>query len=787
MAHPLGELPYRQWIVVLLVPRPDGRTDKLPVDHRTGSVIDAHNPAFWTDYATAAGIAAAWGPPFTIGLVLTAADDLFCVDIDGALQADGSWSDLSRELCAALPGTCVEISQSGRGLHIWGRHRSPPPHAKKRTDLGAEAYTELRFIALGTQPVGVLAEHCAALPAFLARYFPPRAAAAGVDMPDDGPRADWVGPESDVELLRRAMQSRSAAGVFGGKATFADLWRADAPVLSRAYPSSTGDVFDRSSADAALCAHLCFWTGCDSGRINRLLRQSGLMREKYDRDDYLPRTIDAARAQQRDVLKDKRSDAAAPALAAGPERKYELLSCDPYNAARALIQRRYTHPDGPCLKAWQDTFYRWGASRWAEMTTPDVRAMLYAFLDTEGETMYRPTQSKVSNLLDALKAAAHLDSTHSAPCWISGDETAPPGELVATANGLLHLSTRRMLPATPRFFNMNAVPFNYEPQAAAPVQWHQFLGQVWPNDTEAIATLQEMFGYLLTPDTSQQKIFLIVGPKRSGKGTIARVLTDMLGAANVTGPTLSSMAAQFGLQGLVGKLVAIVSDARLGGRTDPKQVAENLLRISGEDRVEVERKHLSSVTMRLGVRFVLLTNELPRIADASGAMASRFVILKMTESFFGREDPGLTNRLLDELPGIFQWSVDGWHRLKARGHFVEPRSSAGAAQELADLGSPIAAFVRDVCVLGPQHQVPRDELYLLWRTWCAQQGMNQCGTKDTFGADLRAALPEIADSRPRVGGERVRRYVGIGLAAGPAVHPGPTFKALQITSQNPFQ
>ena len=440
-----------------------------------------------------------------------------------------------------------------------------------------------------------------------------------------------------------------------------------------------------------------------------------------------------------------------------------LLKEDPYGTALALIQRRFTHADGPRLKAWQESFYRWDGAAWCVLAHADVRAELYDFLNREGGLDYRPTQSRVSNLLDSLKAVTHLHSSLAAPCWITGNQPAPAAELVACANALLHLPTRAMLPPTPRLFNLNAVPFNYEPTAPRPVQWLKFLRDVWPADHEAIATLQELFGYLLTPDTSQQKIFLIVGPKRSGKGTIARVLTEMLGGENVAGPTLASMATPFGLAPLVGKLAAVVSDARLSGRTDQQAVAENLLRISGEDRIDVERKFLPSVAMRLGVRFVLLTNELPRIADASGAMASRFVILTMSESFIGREDMGLAAKLLRELPGVLSWAVDGWHRLNARGHFVEPKSSAGAAQDLAELGSPIAAFVREVCQCAPSAEVEASALFSAWRVWCATQGIERVAPSNLFGRDLRAAFPSITRAQSRVGGERVGNYRGIRL------------------------
>jgi putative DNA primase/helicase len=98
----------------------------------------------------------------------------------------------------------------------------------------------------------------------------------------------------------------------------------------------------------------------------------------------------------------------------------------------------------------------------------------------------------------------------------------PPEEIVACSNGLLHLPTLTLLPHTPTFFTYNAVDFAFDRNAPEPRQWLQFRADLWPDDRASIETLQEIFGCCLTADTSQQKMFL--GPKRSGTGTIARVL-----------------------------------------------------------------------------------------------------------------------------------------------------------------------------------------------------------------------------------------------------------------------
>src|SRR6516165_7424462 len=110
--------------------------------------------------------------------------------------------------------------------------------------------------------------------------------------------------------------------------------------------------------------------------------------------------------------------------------------------------------------------------------------------------------------------------------------------------------------------------------------------------------------------------------------------------------------ARVGLAPLISKRVAIISDARLAGRTDQHAIAERLLSISGEDTITVDRKFREARTGRLQTRFVILSNELPRLADASGALAGRFIVLVLVNSFYGREDLGLFDRLIAELPGI---------------------------------------------------------------------------------------------------------------------------------------
>jgi putative DNA primase/helicase len=439
----------------------------------------------------------------------------------------------------------------------------------------------------------------------------------------------------------------------------------------------------------------------------------------------------------------------------------------PYAAAKLFLQRHFMATDTRTLHHHHGTFYRWCGSAYRPLGNDAARALLYGFLDaciTAKGNAIKPSSALVGNVADGLRAAAHLEDAISAPSWLSHAPDLPAAEIVACENGLLHLPTLGLLPHTPQFFTLSALDFAFDPHAPEPQQWLAFLNQLWPGDAVAIETLQEIFGICLTGDTSHQKAFLIVGPKRSGKGTLGRVLTQLIGPDNTVAPTLAGIGSNFGLAPLIGKRVAIISDARLGGRADQQAIAERLLSITGEDALTVDRKYLPAWTGRLQTRFIILSNELPRLADASGALASRFIVLVLKNSFFAREDRTLTERLLAELPGILNWAIAGWQRLSGRGYLRQPESAAEAVQDLDDLGSPIAAFLRERCVVAPGRVVEAGRLFEVWTEWSKTQGREHPGTAQSFGRDLRAAVPGLLVTRPRDDeGSRIRMYEGIGL------------------------
>jgi putative DNA primase/helicase len=459
---------------------------------------------------------------------------------------------------------------------------------------------------------------------------------------------------------------------------------------------------------------------------------------------------------------------------------------DPMAVARMFLAEYNGGEAISRLRHHRGEFYAWDGRCWPPAEERRLRSDLYRWLESavywktptrrnaDPELVaFAPDRRKVANVVEALQAVCHLDASVEAPAWLdhagqgwSRDSAMPNAdEIVVLANGVLHLPTRTLRPHSPSLFIHHGLPFEYDPTAPQPTRWLAFMDELWGDDTDSIDTLAEGMGYVLSGDTSLQKLLMVVGPKRSGKGTIGRVLTGLLGVHNTAAPTLASLTTNFGLAPLVGRPLAVISDARLGTRADGMVAVERLLSISGEDLLTVDRKFRDPWTGRLPTRFLILTNELPRFSDSSGALASRFMLITLRRSFYGREDPLLTETLLAEASGIFNWALEGLDRLRERGHFVQPESAREALRHLEDMSSPVGAFVRDRCEVGPAKEVDKDALFAAWKDWCEQEGRERAGTKAVFTRDLRAAVPGVTPARPRDGDQRRHVLLGIALKA----------------------
>lgn len=458
-----------------------------------------------------------------------------------------------------------------------------------------------------------------------------------------------------------------------------------------------------------------------------------------------------------------------------PERPVEPGPVEVWPAPTAPLEVAYALGEDrqidavPTVQRWRGSWWQYRGPHWVEAEDAVVRQWIYRRLrdatynrigkDGQRENVpWNPDRTKVGNVLDAYGAAVALLGQDVEPgTWLPTGQTLPG--VVATTAGLFNVVTRATTGATPKWFTTWALPYCYEADAPVPQAWLAFLGSLWPDDPDTIAMVQEWLGYLVSGRTDMQKAMLLVGPKRSGKGTLLRIAAHLVGKANTAAPTLQAMTSDFGLQTSIGKALIAVGDARLSGNT--ATLVERLLSITGEDDIQVNRKFRDPWEGRLPGRVMVASNEVPDFRDPSGAIGSRFLVAKMVTSFYDREDLELETKLVAELPGILRWALDGLDRLRKQGRFTQSETSIEARKDMEESESPVAQFVDAACIVGP-YATPKQVLYDVWEDWRIRNGYAATNIA-TFARTLRAAESSIVARRVGERDARTHVFDGIGL------------------------
>jgi putative DNA primase/helicase len=390
-----------------------------------------------------------------------------------------------------------------------------------------------------------------------------------------------------------------------------------------------------------------------------------------------------------------------------------LNPSSPYDTAGEFIHRRCMLGDQCILWFWQDQFYRWGGRVYEPVSEKALEGQLYEFLDKAvkssggGHVRFQPTPKNVSDVLHGIKSRLSLGTEYHPPMWISTRE--PAADWVVFNNKVVNVQTEDEMPLTPDLWVHSALEFDWNPEATCEA-WETFLAQVFPGDgpsgedVESINLLEEWMGYCMTEETKFQKGLLMIGQRRSGKGTISRVLQQLVGNRSYVGLSFNTwIYSENSKEVLIGKRVGVFADVRFkpgksyGQNYDPggitHQSAEFLLNVTGEDTVTIGRKYKAPWQGQLKLKMMLISNEPPNLNDSSGVLPSRFVKLHFPVSFYNREDVDLQWKLRAELSGIAVRCVRAYTALCERTHFVQPQSANALEKAVLVESDPFAAMV----------------------------------------------------------------------------------------------
>ncbi len=463
-----------------------------------------------------------------------------------------------------------------------------------------------------------------------------------------------------------------------------------------------------------------------------------------------------------------------PVAATGPDPLH-VEAAKPWHCAVKY------HAQDAHLRYWRGNWYRYTGTHYAVVSDQELHGQISAAVSTwhyfDVKTAMPKgcadsiNESLLTSTLAQLRGLCRLPDSVEQPCWLDSTPPRPATEWLSFRNCLLSLvpndGTRARLHHTPNLFCTMSLPFAYDPEAESPETWIEFLASTWPGDAgaDAAALLGEWFGYVLSRDMTHHKMLWLIGPTRSGKGLISRILTALVGSDVNCSPTLANLGDRNGGQVLIGKRLAVIGDARLSKRRhDTPAIIERLLSISGGDHQTFPRKYLPDWEGVPEVKFVLLSNELPPLADESGALLGRLLLLNTTRSHLGKEDRFLESRIRRELPGILNWALDGLERLNAQGRFTEPECSRAMLDAFRSMSAPLSAFVAECCTLAEDAVVERGVLYGAYLQWAEEEGISKPYDRARFGRALKSAFPSVGDYQSGRYDNRARYYSGVKLA-----------------------
>lgn len=344
----------------------------------------------------------------------------------------------------------------------------------------------------------------------------------------------------------------------------------------------------------------------------------------------------------------------------------------------------------------------------------------------------------------------------------------PPSRRVFFGNGVLDPGTGELVAHASMFRNSRVLGTSYVPAATCPT-WLAWLADIFRTEPERADLLQEMFGWSLCRDTlGIEKSMILIGPPRSGKGTILRVIRELLGsgAGAFALPTLDDNKV---LAGMRNKIISIDSDTTGPARNNARTVGSLFKRISSNEAIPVPLLYTQQPWEgELNCKLLLAANSIPLMWDDSAAVPNRWVPLAFDRSFLDREDVTLADRLVKELPGIAAWAVRGLQRLIANGRFTLPPSSREELSNMVASGSPIEHYVTDRMVLGQGQRATEAELWADYYNWHINEGHEQMKRRD-FMKSLEDALRSRGVKRKgsmRFGDSTQRGFEGVALRPG---------------------
>ncbi len=688
----------------------DGRPTKVPIRARSksGAKADTTNPVTWCSFDIAVKSMERHGHD-GIGFVFTKNDPYVGIDVDKT-DAKGMYAILG------LP-TYIEQSPNG-GLHVIGRATLPIDSSGKRAG-GVEVYQHSRFFTMtgnvidgAIAPIGDIQPHIDHL---WPQLFPEKANITPL------PAVQWQA--TDAEVLDRLETSAN-------REKFHDLY---------ARGTTSGYNGDDSAADLALCSLIAFYTQ-DMAQIDRIFRDSALMREKWEREDYREMTMGQALQRSEFYTPPINSPEGVTIFRSGDvntetgEILYAEEEAHVFNTTDLGNALRLRHHHGHRLRYCHEIekWMVWNGAYWK----PDAdEEMLRVAADTVRRIYAEADQIEDKDAKKRMKAWASASESHrklrdmlalarslsGIPVQLSALDPNPYA--VTVLNGTLDLITGILAPHDPAGMATKVVPVDYDPSALCP-HWGRFLHDTMAGRSSLVSFLQRAIGYSLTGDITERRMFVCHGGGKNGKTTLVETLSAIMGDYARHSP-VDMILAKHGDRGvpndvarLTGVRFTTCAETNEGDRLDESKIKA----ITGGDTIS--SRFMRGEWFDFAPQFKLWfgTNHKPVIRGTDNAIWDRITLIPFDVRVPDDQiNPHLKDTLLREAPGILTWIVQGAMAWKQHGLTVPDdvvTATSGYRSEMDSIGS----FLEEEMVEDRSGFILAGDLYHAYKVWAEDAG-----------------------------------------------------------------
>ena len=649
--------------------------------------------------------------------------DLCAIDIDHCIDQDGNLSEMAKDIIDTL--CCyTEISPSGEGVRIFCRVSDGFSYDREKYYINSRAAGLEVYIAGMTKKFltftgntlieGDVSVCDQEILQIVEKYMKrPATAAAAASHSVSTVRAIFAAFDlTDQELIERAR---------GASRKFNRLWCGDI----------TGYA-SQSEADLALCNMLAYWTGCDAARIDHLYRLSGLMRKKWERDDYRRATIQKAVHDCCEVYTLRPNDFSDLGQAAVFVEEYG-------NSVRYSKATGFLVYDG-FVWSENDLDAQQLSQELTDRQLKEARRLLKAAHDraidaaeaAEGDGSGAAADVKEAKEYHkfVLKYRASSAITHTMTearpaLQIGIDDLDKDAYLLNTPGGAVDLRTGEIRENRPDDYCTKIT--GCAPAAKGGQIYSDFLERVTCGDQDLQRYLQDIAGMCAVGNSDAEKLIIAYGDGGNGKSTLFNLWSKVLGSYAGTIPSESliirnSTAKDYSVAELRGKRIAIAAELREGARLSTDMVKK----LCSTDRITAEKKYKDSFSFIPSHTVILYTNHLPKVGTNDAGTWDRIAVIPFNARF--RNEAGEVKNYAEYLfnrcgGAVLLWIIEGAARFIKEGRkIIEPACVVDAVEEYRAENDWLGRFINEECNTGADFKEGAGALYERYRAWCGISG-----------------------------------------------------------------